>query len=64
MNLSTISDLVHRSGEKAGRISHDKDHLDEVRELANAVAGLAEAQLRLMEQLSRRRSDAAYPRRG
>ena len=53
MNLSTISDLVHDAGEKAHAISTGKDEAD-VRRVAETVAILAEAQLRLMEQLSRR----------
>jgi hypothetical protein len=54
MNLSTISDLVHQAGEKAHAISTSKDRDGDLRQLADAVAHLAEAQLRLMEQLSRR----------
>jgi hypothetical protein len=45
--------MVHRAGEKADRISRSEDPAD-VTDLANAEAILAEAQLRLMEQLSRR----------
>ena len=53
MNLSTISELIYQSGEKAHAIATGKDEAD-VRHLADAVAALAQAQLRLIEQLDRK----------
>ena len=53
MNLSTISELIHQSGEKAHAMATGKDEAD-VRQLADAVADIAEAQLRLIAQLDRK----------
>lgn len=53
MNLSAISDLIHGAGESAHAIATGEQEAD-VRKLARAVAEIAEAQLRLIEQLQRR----------
>ncbi len=52
-DLSTISELIHDAGEKAHAISTGKEEPD-VRRVAETVAIIAEAQLRMIEQLSRR----------
>lgn len=60
-NLSTISDLVHRAGEKAQAFSSNQVGNEDVRRLASEVADMAEAQLRLMEQLQRRPAGEGVP---